>query len=150
DTATDEISGNVTGNDTVFDGPGNVSWAGSDNADVLAQLAQYGNIVLGTDGKWSFTLDNTKPAVQALADGQIVDFNLNYVLTDADGDSVQATLSFSVKGTNDAPSLTPGVDLADRTGEDAQLINPVDVSGQFQDVDNGDTLTFTAAGLPPG
>ncbi|KDB59298.1 ribonucleoside-diphosphate reductase, alpha subunit, partial [Bordetella bronchiseptica B18-5 (C3)] len=27
---------------------------------------------------------------------------------------------------------------------------PVDISGQFEDVDNGDTLTFTADGLPPG
>ncbi|MGZ9978619.1 putative Ig domain-containing protein, partial [Bordetella bronchiseptica] len=29
-------------------------------------------------------------------------------------------------------------------------MTPVDISGQFEDVDNGDTLTFTADGLPPG
>src|SRR5690606_2444756 len=145
DAAVGEISGNVTGNDTAFDGPGNVSWAGSENAAVLAQLAQYGDIVLGNDGTWSFTLDNAKPAVQALAEGQVIDFSINYVLTDADGDSVQATLSFSIKGSNDTPVITSGAQSAtiteitdNATGENATE-HAANGTITFTDVDTLDT-----------
>ncbi|SHI45804.1 cadherin-like domain-containing protein, partial [Pollutimonas bauzanensis] len=97
-----------------------------------------------------FTLNNQSEHTQALAQGQLESFKLDYTVTDNDGDSARASLTIQIQGTNDAPILTPGVTLGDQVSEDAQAITPVDVSGQFQDVDNGDTLTFTATGLPPG
>src|SRR5690606_6680996 len=107
DDAKTELSGNVlTENDSVFDGPGQVSWDSPENAAVLEQLEQYGEIELGEDGQWTFTLDKNKPATQALGEGETIDVNLGYVLTDADGDSVQANLSFQIVGTNDAPEIT--------------------------------------------
>ena len=56
-----------------------------------------------------------------------------------------ATLTITVTGTNDA-QLTPNVTLTTRQ-QRRRSITPVDISG-FEDVDNGDTLTFTADGLP--
>src|SRR5690606_17957071 len=46
DAGVNVISGNVVGNDTVFDGPGSVSWAGAENSAVLDLLAQYGTVTL--------------------------------------------------------------------------------------------------------
>ncbi len=57
-----------------------------------------------------------------------------------------ATVEVTVTGVNGEPtSTTP----PNRTGTDAEVVS-VDVSGNFSDPDNGDTLTFTATGLPPG
>src|SRR5690606_1879525 len=150
DGAETELSGNVTGNDNVFDGPGPASRDSRDYPAVIEQLSQYGSTTLGEGGQWTFTLDKNKPATQALGEGETIDVNLGYVLTDADGDSVQANLSFQIVGTNDAPILNPDVTLPDQTGEDAQQSTPVDSEGQFTDGDNGDTLTYSAEGLPPG
>ena len=46
----------------------------------------YGTLVLGADGSYSYTLDNARPAVQALARNQSVSEIFTYTITDADGD----------------------------------------------------------------
>jgi uncharacterized protein affecting Mg2+/Co2+ transport len=51
-----------------------------------------------------------------------------------------------VTGTNQAPVAGA---LADQTDNDADVIS-LDVSGAFSDSDTGDTLTYSAAGLPTG
>ncbi|SHI45755.1 retention module-containing protein, partial [Pollutimonas bauzanensis] len=151
-----EISGNVLDNDTVFDGPGSVSWNNPVNAEVLSRLEQFGTITLGADGKWTFTLDNSKPAVQALAEGQEVDFEISYTVTDSDGDTASATLTFKVVGTNDAPTITS----ADQAATVTELVDLVDGENTtvheaggavtFADVDLTDTHTATVAARAEG
>ena len=147
DAAVSGISGNVLGNDSVFDGPGTVSWTSAANTTVLEQLAQYGTVTLGADGKWSFTLDNTKPATQALAEGQVVEFSINYVVTDADGDTAQAALSFSIVGTNDVPTVTNDAQsVTEDAGVTAAGKLSVDGSVTINDVDTGEG-TFNTSTL---
>ncbi|WP_343822183.1 VCBS domain-containing protein, partial [Castellaniella daejeonensis] len=110
------LGGNVLLNDTGWgaDGPNDLfdgfAWNAGDNAATQTDLSQYGTLVLGPAGGWTFVLDSSKPATQALAEGQIKDFVLKYTLTDNDGDTSQAELTIHIKGTNDAPTITFGGD----------------------------------------
>ncbi|MHA3905300.1 retention module-containing protein [Castellaniella sp. WN] len=110
------LGGNVLLNDTGWgaDGPKDVvhgfAWNAGDNAAAQADLSQYGTLVLGPAGGWTFVLDSSKPATQALAEGQVKDFVLKYTLTDNDGDTSEANLTIHIQGTNDAPTITFGGD----------------------------------------
>ncbi|MDN3552116.1 putative Ig domain-containing protein [Halomonas almeriensis] len=50
-------------------------------------------------------------------------------------------------GENDAPTTTG---LGDQTSSDGDAITAVETAGAFSDVDNGDTLRYSAANLPSG
>jgi len=110
DAPNNTLSGNVLGNDTLSaDGHANstapVTWNDTLNATALTEIAKYGTLTLNTDGTWSFELDNTRPAVQALNDGDPLTFTFNYTIKDSDGDSSSANLTIKIQGTNDAPTL---------------------------------------------
>src|SRR5690606_37817103 len=64
---------------------------------------------------WKFTLDNTKPATQALNSGDTIDVSFSYTLKDADGDTVTKEVSFAINGAND----TAGVSFDAGAGPDA-------------------------------
>ena len=66
--------------------------------------------------------------------------------TDANGDTADQIISVTVNDVNDAPTVSSG--QSDPDSDDADTIN-LDVSGNFNDQD-GDTLTYTATGLPTG
>ncbi|WP_027998000.1 cadherin-like domain-containing protein [Sinorhizobium arboris] len=107
-----------------------------------------GTFVVNADGSYSFTPDGAFEDLQA---GESRVTKINYTLTDTDGLSDTATLTVIVTGVNDAPTADadglPDVTKADSTllsGEDA-----LDMSDYFQDAE-GDTLTFSATGLPAG
>ena len=84
-----------------------------------------------------------------------------YTISDGEGGTDVATVTLEVTADNDAPSLVPvdpqnPVDpnnpnavLPPRENMDGEMIDPVDVSGAFEDID-GDPLIFTATGLPDG
>ncbi|WP_026253717.1 VCBS domain-containing protein, partial [Oligella ureolytica] len=80
-----EVTGNVADNDAYgADGPGNVT---AFNDDLT-----YGHLELNADGSYTYTLDNTNPAVQALNEDETLVDEYEYTITDADGDSHTATL----------------------------------------------------------
>ena len=106
-----------------------------------------GTFTLNADGSYSF---NPGSAFQNLAAGETASSSITYTVSDGQGGTSTATLTVTVTGSNDAPTLTPEVTLADQAANDSDAITPVDVSGQFRDVDNGDVLTYSATGLPPG
>jgi VCBS repeat-containing protein len=102
----------------------------------------YGRFSIGTNGAWSYTLNNDHPAVQALNTNNppLAD---TLVVTTADG--TQHTLSVAIQGANDAPVVL--VELTDAsTNEDA--VYTLNAAAAFSDVDLGDTLTYSATGLP--
>src|SRR5690606_17446326 len=109
-------AGNVLLIDTGWgaDGPNDLfdgfAWNTVDNAATQSDLSQYGTLTLDALGNWKFTLDSSKPATQALSDGETKDFVLKYTLTDNDGDTSQAELTIHIKGTNDDPTITFGQD----------------------------------------
>jgi VCBS repeat-containing protein len=94
-------SGNVLDNDTSgADTPKTlVSW--DDPASSL-----YGTVVLNLDGSYSFTLDPNNAAVIALDVGQTIDQVFDYTMRDADGDTKSSTLTITIHGSNDGPSIS--------------------------------------------
>ncbi|OXC87874.1 hypothetical protein BMR85_027990, partial [Achromobacter sp. KAs 3-5] len=106
-----------------------------------------GTFTLNADGSYSFNPGST---FNNLGANQTATSSITYTVSDGEGGTSTATLTVTITGTNDTPILTPGVTLDDQSANDGQAITPVDVSGQFSDVDNGDVLTYSASGLPPG
>ncbi|MDX8457194.1 VCBS domain-containing protein, partial [Mesorhizobium sp. VK9D] len=69
-------------------------------------LADYGALTQNANGTWTFVLDNSKPATQALADGNTINVSFDYTLTDKDSDADTKTITFDIHGTNDVPTIT--------------------------------------------
>ncbi|MCE9685976.1 retention module-containing protein [Shewanella sp. AS16] len=154
------ISGNVLDNDTPGADSGQVSQvsnaAGQSSAVDAAVSIQgaYGVLTLAADGSYTYQLDNSNAAVQALAEGQQLLETFAYLLTDGDGDSVAQELSITVTGSNDAPVITtvPGAGadagtVVEAGNEDDGTLVPgtPEVSGILtaSDADNGAILTWS-------
>jgi VCBS repeat-containing protein len=97
----------------------------------------HGTVVINPDGtvKYTPTPGYTGPD------------SFTYVVTDNQGGTSTATVTVNV-GAPDAgtPTATP---MVPATGVDGVPIAPINVTPNFTDP-NGDPLTFTATGLPPG
>ncbi|MEM9726578.1 MAG: cadherin domain-containing protein, partial [Pseudomonadota bacterium] len=63
----------------------------------------HGDLTLNGDGSYSYTLDNSDPAVQALNIGDTLTDTFSYTVTDEHGATSTATLTITVTGTNDGP-----------------------------------------------
>ncbi|MEN5164578.1 retention module-containing protein [Achromobacter kerstersii] len=140
----------VLGNDVDPDGDAlSVSHVNGNAAGVGTAVAgsNGGTFTLNADGTYTF---NPGGAFNSLGVGQTTTTSITYTVSDAQGATDTATLTITITGTNDTPTLTPGVTLDDQNSDDGQAITPVDISGQFKDVDSGDVLTYSATGLPPG
>ncbi|WP_283193223.1 tandem-95 repeat protein [Rhizobium sp. AN80A] len=137
---------NVLANDTDVDG---------DVLQVSAINGVAGNVGLAVTGSngGTFTIGangaavfNPGTAFTDLPAGQSRTSSVTYQLSDGRGGFSTATVTVTVTGVNDAPISTP---IANQTGNDAQSVT-LNVAGNFSDPDTGDTLTFTATGLPSG
>ena len=69
-------------------------------------VGTYGTLTLGSDGTWSYALNNADPDTNALAQGQIVTDAVTYTVTDANGAISSAALTITITGGNDAPVVT--------------------------------------------
>ncbi|EIK51677.1 outer membrane adhesin-like protein, partial [Stutzerimonas stutzeri TS44] len=96
---TPSIAGNVLSNDQ----PG--SDGGIRVVSVGTVAGTFGQLVLNADGTYSYALNSSLPAVQALDDGQTLTETFTYTMQDADGDPSSATLTITITGSNDSPSL---------------------------------------------
>ena len=66
----------------------------------------YGTFTLHTDGTWSYDLDNNLPAVRALAPGDSLTETFTYTVSDNHGGTSSNTLTVTINGTNDAPTMS--------------------------------------------
>ncbi|QEY27174.1 VWA domain-containing protein [Neisseria zalophi] len=85
------ISGNVFAND----------YTGADTPVTVIsgnQNGHYGKLVLGTDGHYTYVLDNDNPAVKALNNGEKLTDSFTYTVRDADGDTSTAKLNITIDG----------------------------------------------------
>ncbi|MEO1706642.1 MAG: putative Ig domain-containing protein [Pseudomonadota bacterium] len=97
-----------------------------------------GEITLNTDGTFSFA-----PAPNYTGPVPVV----TYTIADSFGAIDVTTLELGpVMPVNDRPD---SMQIPIQTNVDGEMIAPLNVSGFFDDVD-GDMLTFSAIGLPPG
>ncbi len=154
------ISGNVFDNDKIGadgaytspTGPvtgitNSVSISGTvDGATPLSGF--YGGLTIGSNGAYSYLVDNANPVVNALKSGQSLTETCTYAITDKDGDVATATLTITINGANDAPVAN---DVSYSMQEDGATIvlTPLalDTDG------DGDNLTVTRIGntaLTPG
>ena len=121
------VNGNVLSNDSYgADLPGSFAWDA--NTAAKAALAQYGTLTLGTDGTYSFVLNNASAAVQGLAAGQTVSQTLTYLITDKDGDQSPASVTIEIKGTADTANVTVSASGVDATVYEAGLTSVADTS----------------------
>jgi VCBS repeat-containing protein len=104
----------------------------------------YGSLVLNADGTYSYTVNNSSAAVQALRTaGDTLTDTFTYTVRDAAGATSSTTLTVTITGTNDAP-----VAVADTRSlsENATLVvnAATGVLANDGDVDAGDTKTVSA------
>ncbi|GAH08913.1 unnamed protein product, partial [marine sediment metagenome] len=87
----------------------------------------------------TYTLDNTNPATDALAQGEAASDVFTYTMEDSGGATSTTTLTLNVTGTNDAPRGSPTALLLNGTEDVAYLVTEADLLDGFSDVE-GDTL----------
>jgi VCBS repeat-containing protein len=129
----------------------------------------YGTLVINANGSYTYTLDEDKPVVNALDSGQTLVESFAYTISDGSL-SVGSTLTITVFGSNDAPTIGTGVARVSEEGllnglpdtaPNATLdtTNSTTASGTLAigDADVGETLTatlgnpgavLTAGGIP--
>jgi VCBS repeat-containing protein len=93
-------------------------------------------------------VDPSNAAFQHIAQGQQQVLTFNYLITDEFGASVSQTVSITVAGTNDAPTVSGMVTASANEGTSGHLVSLLTGAG---DVDDGSTLhVSTITGLPAG
>ncbi|MCU7996841.1 VCBS domain-containing protein, partial [Shewanella glacialipiscicola] len=119
--------------------------------------ATYGSFAVDTTGKWTYTLDNTKAATQALAEGDTQTLIYTVRVTDDKGAYVDQTVTITITGTNDSPVITnSATQLVGSVVEAGDLDDGTDVAGtptatgqlSATDVDTGATQTWNVQGTP--
>jgi len=111
------------------------AWSGDDDT------SPYGTFDIDeVTGAWSFTL---KPGgADHLAEGDSVTVDYLVTVTDDKGGSDTETVSITINGSNDAPTVDQGLNPAGAT-EDAPFSFAIPADA-FADVDDGAVLTYTA------
>ncbi len=134
----------------------NVEGLGDIEAGSPAVIPDVGTLTINPDGSYSFDpMPNFDGAIPAVT----------YMITDGEGSTDTATLTLTMEPVNDPPviidPLNPGTPLnpigatdpdniiPDVTTSDSLTPPPIEVSHYVVDPE-GDTLTYTATGLPPG
>ncbi len=138
--AASAVVGNVLSNDSDPDG---------DSLSVTPRTAvagsQGGLFWIAANGAVTFSPNG---AFENLAAGQTRATSVSYTLVDAQGATATATVTVTVSGENDAP-VASGV-VPTQSSTDSQTISPLNLSTYFSDIDTGDTINFSATGLPAG
>ncbi len=149
-------SGNVMSNDTAATSVTQIALSGGSNTAVTAGstsastgatapasvVGLYGTLVMGADGSYTYTVNNSNATVNALQVGGSLTEVFTYTATDGTT-SKTANLTVTINGTNDAPTVVPNL-LADQTGTTGTAMSYTFDSGTFADVDTADTKTYTA------
>ncbi|SFJ17310.1 CshA-type fibril repeat-containing protein [Phyllobacterium sp. CL33Tsu] len=140
------LTGNVLTNDTDIDGgPLRVTQfvvgGTTYTAGQTASIANVGLLTINALGTYSFVpaLNYNGPVPTA-----------SYTISDGNGGTDTATLSITITPVNDPPGPDPDRGaLPPQSSVDGRVVVPVLVAEHFADVD-GDVLTYSARGLPPG
>ena len=135
------LTGAVTEDDEDKDeASGTVTVTDSDGADTVQaqtdKAGTYGTFSIKTNGEWTYTLDNSKTATNALAAAATAEDA--FAIAAADGTA--GTVTITVTGANDAPTANAGTDATVAEGASVTL----DGTGS-SDPDASTTLTYSWA-----
>ncbi len=117
----------------------------------------YGTLTVEATGEWTYNLDNTNADVQALGSGETMTETITVRVTDNDGGYDEQVVTITITGTNDAPVIAPGGDLAGAVteitdgaaGENATRHSQTGTL-TMSDPDTSDTLSDLAVSVVPG
>jgi VCBS repeat-containing protein len=115
-----------------------VSFGGTTGTIGSALNGSYGSLTLNAGGSYSYILDSTNPAVEALNPGQMLSETYSYTITDGDGDTSTTTLTITIAGENDAPVVVGGGSSISGVEDDVIVLTLSDFP--YSDVDAGDAL----------
>src|SRR5262249_6549456 len=112
-------------------------------------IGAFGDLVLNADGSWTYRLDNTAAATQALAQDAHGTDVFTYTVSDSAGATATATLTIDILGTNDAPVIVSARGAATAHEQDgatqSAAIHVETGHVLFADVDTPDSHTAGAA-----
>ncbi|RWU19039.1 adhesin [Pseudomonas alkylphenolica] len=138
-------SGNVLGNDTDFESdPLTVttirtgSETGTGTAGTLGTTLRglYGDLVMNADGSWTYTVDNSLAAVQALrTSGQVLVDVFTYTVMDVHLADDTAQLTITIDGRNDTPIAVDDDTIAIEAGGVGNNQPGLDPTGNVLDND---------------
>ena len=157
-TATVNATGNVLTNDTDANSDTlKVSAISSNSTGASASpsgtgaytvAGKYGTLTIYANGNYSYAVDNTKAAVDALLSGTLSEV-FSYTASDSKGGTASATLTVTINGSNDAPlayndyNTAKEITTSSNTGYNATG----NVLTNDTDVDTSDTKTVSGASV---
>ncbi|MDE1254716.1 tandem-95 repeat protein [Vibrio aestuarianus] len=109
-----EVSGQLTITDPEA---GEAHFIARDSAEA------HGNFILTDDGFWSYTVDNSSPAIQALGAGEHITDAIQVV----SADGTTHTIHVTINGTNDVPIVSAATTLSDGTENTDVTIQALDL-----------------------
>jgi VCBS repeat-containing protein/autotransporter-associated beta strand protein len=143
-------SGNLLSNDTDVDSGDSKSVSAVAGGTLGTALAgSYGSLTVNSDGSYSYAVDNSKAAVQALKDANsTLQDSFTYTVKDGGGLTATATLTVTIQGRNDAPVAVNDSATAVEAGGTNNGTAGTNPSGNVlsndTDPDTGDTKTVSA------
>lgn len=111
----------------------------------VAVAGLYGSLTLSTNGNYIYMLDNANALTNALSTGQVVADTFSYTIVDLHGaGSAATTLTVSISGSNDAPSLSAFSSAVAAGNEDSEItVTFADLQAQGNEADvDGNVSAF--------
>ena len=145
------VSGNLLTDGHVTDDTGQAADSGlsfsiiRDGGGATSLLkGQYGTLLISDarTGEYTYTLDNTLDAVQALGVGASLTEHFTFRVTDKHGGYSEKEFTVTVNGTNDAPTLAALSDLTVTATANSALTQDVSATAKGHDVDTEDVLSY--------
>ncbi|MFN5707093.1 MAG: beta strand repeat-containing protein, partial [Planctomycetota bacterium] len=100
----------------------------------------YGSITIAANGTYTYTVDNSNAAVQALrTSGNTLTDTFTYTMRDAAGLTSTTQVTLTIQGANDAPHDLLGALSIAENAANGSAVGPITRS----DVDSGETATYS-------
>jgi VCBS repeat-containing protein len=126
---TPSATGTLTSTDV--DRGATATWSGSASGT-------YGSFGMAANGRWTYTLDNSRVATQGLSAGRAATETFTATVSDGRGGTATQVVTVDVTGTNDAPVAVAG---SASGAEDTTITGRLAAT----DVDAGATLSYALA-----
>ncbi|PID78340.1 MAG: hypothetical protein CSB21_00685, partial [Deltaproteobacteria bacterium] len=150
--APDDASGSVTENAGTSTVSGTLSFSDVDaDSTAVWSLVEnngtYGSISINPDtGEWTYTLDNSLGATQALKEGETKTETFTATVTDENGATVSQTITITINGSNNAPEITSDASSAQGSLTEDEAITTTSGTLTASDADVDATSTWSVTG----